>query len=304
VLDIVGSARLSNGNYFLGVPKLQAQVPGVGFQFSGAVYLVSAAALACGKPNTQQATAPNAQLSGSVGVDFVNLPSLSIPGLATLQTPKGVGTIVVEIGKGEGRLVAPPDVRCGSGTASDPSKFTVDVSSQLSSYHIDADLSVNGEVKVTDLTGLGLLNVLQDVFGILLDLKGKMTLEAEVRLSVGTTSSPHQDAANLSIPPNDVDPVRLGSSVYLDPSKVVPTIKSLKLGGKTMALDRVKPLTDKILAELVSVSNGFLSKTLTPLIDNINQEFIGPVARMIGLRFGGADVFAVGARCGDPRLVG
>ncbi|WP_278259265.1 hypothetical protein [Nocardioides convexus] len=49
---------------------------------------------------------------------------------------------------------------------------------------------------------------------------------------------------------------------------------------------------------------GFLEKTLTPLVANINNDFIGPVARMVGLRLAGADVYGVGVTCARPRLVG
>ena len=54
---------------------------------------------------------------------------------------------------------------------------------------------------------------------------------------------------------------------------------------------------------LVTTGKGFVEKTLTPLINNINNMFIGPVARMVGLRLGGADVYGVGITCSRPRLV-
>jgi hypothetical protein len=303
VLDVVGSARLSDGEYFLGVPNLQANVPGVGFQFTGAVYLVSAAEAACGQPNTDEAVADNAQLEGSIGVDFINLPTLNLPGLGTLQTPKGVGTIDVRVGGGTGRLISPPAVHCGRNTAADPSTFTVNVESELSSYQVNADLLVGGEVKLTDLTKLLPPSVLTNLLGSLLGLT-KVTIEAEVSLDVGTVESGQSVDANLSLPPNDVDPISTGTPVHLDPSDAVAEVHSLKINGKTAVLSQVTAVTSLIEAELVSAHNGFLNKTLTPLIDNINQDFIGPVARMIGLRFNGADVFAVGTRCGDPRLVG
>ncbi|HWJ11088.1 MAG TPA: hypothetical protein VNS46_17040, partial [Nocardioides sp.] len=103
VLDLIGSARLSDGKHFLGVPNIQGQVPGVGFQFTGGIYLVSAAELACGVPNTPQAVADTAQLDGSLGVTFTNMPSINVPPLGTLQTPKGTGTLEVIAGSGTGQ---------------------------------------------------------------------------------------------------------------------------------------------------------------------------------------------------------
>jgi hypothetical protein len=303
VLDIVGSARLSDGDYLLGIPNLQAQVPGVGFQFSGGVYLASAAELACGQPNTNGATADNAQLTGSIGVDFINLPTLNVPGLGVLQTPKGVGTIEVEVGSGTGRLISPPDVHCGLGTGADPSTFTVRVESQLSSYKVIADLVIGGEVRAADLVNLGLGGVLTNLLGVA-GLTGKVTIEAKVKLEVGTAEPGQASNADLSIPPNDVVPVSSGAPVHLDLADAVATPYSLTINGKVAVLSEVTSLTNLIKAELVSANNGFLSKTVAPLIENINQDFIGPVARMVGLRFNGADVFAVDVKCGVPRLAG
>lgn len=306
VLDIVGTARLADGQYFLGVPNIQAQVPGVGFQFSGAIYLVSAAQLACGAPNTTQATADTAQLDGTVDINFTNLPSMNLAGIGTLQTAKGTGSISIVAGDGHGALVAPPEVHCGSATALDPSTFSVAVSTGLASYRITTDLTVGGEVKLLDLIALpNLTSVITNLLGNILTLGGKLTVEVGVTLSIGTQRTPSSSTVGLSIPPNDQTPVSTGGSVFLDPASVVPTITSVKIGGKVVPLlSQVTALTNPIVNELVVASGGFLKKSLTPLIDNINQEFIGPVARMIGLRLAGADVYAVDVTCGMPRLVG
>ena len=305
VLDIVGSARLSNGKYFLGVPNIQAQVPGVGFQFSGGIALVSAAELACGVPNTPQATARNAQLDGTVQIAFTNLPSLNLAGIGTLQTPKGTGALSVVAGDGTGALVAPPSLRCGRGGASDPSTFGVDVATGLASYTLSVDLSVGGDVRLADLVGLGLTGLLTDLLGNLLTLGNKITVEVGVRLTIGTSRTPSHETAAVAIPPNDTTPVRTGGSVFLDVTGVVPTITGVKLNGKVVpVLGKVTALTDPIVDELVVATGGFVKKSLTPLVDNINQRFIGPVARMVGLRLAGADVYGVGVTCGLPRLVG
>ncbi|WP_278259263.1 hypothetical protein [Nocardioides convexus] len=61
VLDLVASARLADGKHFLGVPNIQGQVPGVGYQYTGGINLISAAGLACGAPNSTQAVADTSQ---------------------------------------------------------------------------------------------------------------------------------------------------------------------------------------------------------------------------------------------------
>ena len=83
-----------------------------------------------------------------------------------------------------------------------------------------------------------------------------------------------------------------------------PMLTDVTIGGKTVATGSVLDLTDGILDALVEDEKGFLKKSVAPLIANINNQYVGPVARMLGIRLGGADVFAVGATCGQPRLVG
>ncbi|KRB77270.1 hypothetical protein ASE01_11070 [Nocardioides sp. Root190] len=304
VLDIVGSARLADGQHFLGVPNIQAHVPGVGFQFTGGINLVSAAELACGVPNSPDAHADIAQLDGSVGVTFTNMPSLNIAGLGTLQTPKGTGTLQISAGNGTGQLIAPPQVHCGANTVADPTTMSVGVTTGLASYQLRSDVSVAADVKLTDLLGLGLTSVLTNLLGNILTLGSKISLEVEVELRVGANATAGSGRADLRIPPNDETPVSTGSSIHLDAAAIVPTVKSVKLNGKNAQLAGVTAVTNLIVQALVTTGKGFVEKTLTPLIANINQQFIGPVARMIGLRLAGADVYAVGATCARPRLVG
>ena len=303
VLDIIGSARLADGQYFLGVPNIQGGVPGVGFQFTGGIYLVAAAELACGAPNVAEAR--TAQLDGTLGVSFTNLPSISAGVLGTLQTPKGSGVLEVRTGSGKGKLVAPPAVHCGDGTPQDPSTMSVDVTTGLATYQLRSTVSVAADVGLLDLTGLGLTSVLTNLLGDILTLGAKISLEVEVELRVGADPTSGSTRADLSMPPNDVTPVRTGSSATLDVGSIVPTVKAVKLNGKAVAdLGSVTAITNLILPELTSASKGFVQKTLTPLVNNINNDFIGPVARMIGLRFAGADVYGVGVQCARPRLVG
>lgn len=300
VLDIIGSASLANGQHFISIPNIQAGVPGTGFQFTGSLNLISAAQLACGAPNSTSSKAHNSQLDGDVAIDFTNLPSLNISEIGTVQTAKGTGTLAVHIGNADGQLVAPPDIHCGTGTAADPHAMTVSVASLLSTYTLDMDVSVLGSVKVTDLLGLGLGSVLTNLLGAILPTK--VDIEVGVHLKIGTTSQPNTSTASLQLPPNDVTPVSTGTSVYLDVNSVVPSIKSATIGGKAAPLANITALTNPIISALTSTSKDFVQKTVQPLVDNLNNTFIGPVARMIGLRFGGADVYAVGATCGWPSL--
>ena len=302
VLDIVGSARLATGEHFLDIPNIQAGVPGVGFQFTGSIALISAAQLACGTPNSPESVARTAQLEGGLGITFANLPSLSVADLATLQTSKATGSLTVNLADGEGQLVAPPDVHCGDATASDPHSYAVGVQTQPASFSLRIELDVSGDIKVSILKDLGLGGLLDGLLGIL--LPNKVDVQVSVRLDIGSNHPGGGSVANLHLPPNDVTPVETGSAPYLDPRYVVPTVTAVKIGGKVASLGAVTALTNTIVNELVSLEKGFAQKTILPLVDNFNSKVIGPVARMVGLRFGGSDVYAVGAVCGRPSLSG
>lgn len=302
VLDIVGSAKLASGEHFIEVNNIQAGVPGVGFQFTGGLALIAAAQLACGEPNSPDSVAKNAQLEGDIGITFANMPSLSVPNLGTLQTAKGTGSLHVSLADGTGQLISPPEVDCGSGTAADPHRFSVAVQTQAASYAVSSTLQVYGDVKVADLQALGLGGLLTSLLGPLLPTK--VTVEVDVRLDVATSSPANTSIASLTIPPNDVTPVQTGTLPYLDPRYVVPTVLGVKIDGKTTSLAGALPMTNLIVNELVGAEKAFVQKTLLPLIDHFNNNLIGPVARMVGLRFGGADVYAVGAVCGQPSLWG
>lgn len=300
VLDIIGSARMSNGSHFISIPNIQAGVPGVGFQFTGDLALISAAQQACGAPNSVDSHAHNSQLEGNIAVDFANLPSLNTAVLGTLQTAKASGLISVHIGNADGQLISPPAIHCGTGTAADPHAMTISVASLLSSYYLDIDVDVNGSIKTDLLQSLGLGGLLNNLLGIL--LPAKVDITTRVHLKFGTTALPNTSTVTVKLPPNDVTPVQTGTSVYLDPNSVVPSVSSVTVAGSAVPVANVTALTDPIVQALTTNSNDFVAKTLTPLIDNLNNVLIGPVAKMIGLRFGGADVYAVSAACGVPSL--
>lgn len=309
ILDIIGSARVATGQHFIDIPKLHAGVAGLGNHISGAIQLISAAELACGKPNTPETVAKNSQLKGTLGIDFFNLPSLNL-GVATLQTAKGDGTIEVNIGEGTGQLVSPPEVYCGAGTAVDPHAYDVEVSTNLASYRLNMNLTVEGDLKISVLEDLGLADLLDNILGgILGSIFGnpnkKTDLEIKLSLSVGTGGAPGESVAHLKMPPNDKTPVRTGSDVRLHLDSLVPTITSIKVGGASVDnIPLMKPLTDLVINGLVGANAHFLTKTVEPLLENLEGLLIEPVAKMVGLRFGGADVYAAGVKCGSPQLTG
>lgn len=292
VLDLVaGSLLVANGERAVSIPNLQAGVAGLGNQFTGSIGVQQRAQLACGAPNSTEARATSSQLAGDLGLEFVNLPSLNINlGLVkgNLKTAKGTGVLRLGLGNATSQLVDPPPVSCGAGMPADPDRFTVDVSSGLATYSIDVEVQVSGDLDL-DL------------------LIGKLGVDVDVVVGLTLTSPVAGDPApvQLAMPPNDTVPVETGSSVTAL-TTVVPSIRSasITVAGVQVNAERAKLVTDTVIEALTLGNNNFVDKTLRPFASNVDTELVGPLARLMGLRLGGADVFAVSASCAVPSLRG
>ena len=291
VLDVVSGAVLAaNGRSALSIPNLQAGVAGIGNHFAGSIDVINAASLACGRPHSLEARATNRQLAGDLDVEFVNLPSLKLdlgPINGTVQTGKGTGTIHVALGNATSTLVDPPPVHCGTGTAEDPTSFTVALDSGLAEYWVEALVAVEGNLRIAGL-------------------RAEVQLEVRLRLATGGSAGAPV-AVPLTVSENDTVPVRTGQQMGLLGS-VVPTVSiessSVSVLGGTLAVGDLGLLEDAVVAALTTGNNNFLDKTLRPLAENVDEELLGPAARLLGIRVGGADVFAVGATCNAPALRG
>lgn len=291
VLDVVSGALLAaTGRSALSIPNLQAGVAGIGNHFDGSIDVINAASLACGRPHSLEARATNRQLAGDLDVEFVNLPSLNLnvgPIKGTVQTGKGTGTIHVALGNATSTLVDPPPVECGSGTVEDPTSFTVSLDSGLAEYWVEALVEVEGSLRIGGL-------------------KAAVQLEVRLRLATGGSAGAPVSVP-LTIPENDTVPVRTGQQMGLLGS-VVPTVSiessAVSVLGGTLGVGDLGLLEDAVVAALTTGNNNFLDKTLRPLAANVDEELLGPATRLLGIRVGGADVFAVGATCNAPALRG
>jgi uncharacterized membrane protein len=296
VLDVVApallaaTAELSNGEHAVSIPQIQSDVPGVGSEFTGQLYVQQGAQLACGAPNTAETDTDTSQLAGTMGLDFVNLPSLNLGELGTLQTTSATGALAIDLGNAQGRLVDPPPVTCGELPA-DPDTFSVAVSTSLATYRLTAQLLVEGQVRLLD----GLV---------------RADVEIPVSVSVGTGAPPGGSVVGLSVPPNDEVPVATGTDVWLD----IDTADVQAHVDAGVFVDPVPPsvLTASVLDSLEAAvelalttdSDDFVPKTIGPLVSNINDLLVGPIADLLGLRMAGADVYGVSATCNVPALRG
>lgn len=296
VLDlVVGSVLVADGRRALSVPNLQAGVPGVGNITQSSIGIQQGLTLACGTPGSVSSRATASQLDGTLEVPFVNLPSIGIDlGVVkgTLQTPRATGVLSVGLGQATGQLVAPPPVTCANGTAGSVDAFTVAVSTGLARYQLTSDVEVSGTVRV----GTGALKV-------------DAVVDVRVRLVMGSAAGSTQSSVPLTIPPNDTVPVTVGGDARLL-GPAVPQVLSSSVSvdlplGIGISLPALKAgIVDAVVADLTTSSGGLVRKTLQPLAANIDSMLIGPVARLLGLRLGGADVYAVDAVCASPRLAG
>jgi hypothetical protein len=177
-------------------------------------------------------------------------------------------------------------VQCKSGTLADPDSFTVNVSSSLASVSLVTQLPVTGNVSVLGL-GVVALNLVVDV-------------------TVSNVKPGNTTPANLRVPPNDTTPVSTGSTIRLNSANASVAIDPAST-AKLLGLDVLNNplLVPTLNAILAAVTDTFVAKTVTPLVANINDLLTGPLATLLGIDVGGADVYAVGRpQCAVPGLKG
>jgi uncharacterized membrane protein len=288
VLDLLaGAVLVADGEHAVAIPNLWANVAGTGNTKISDLSIIQKASMACGAPNSADAQANQAQLKGTVTFDQMNSPSINL-GFANLKTGIATGILDVKLASAHGALVSPPNPQCKSGTLADPDTFTVNVSSTLASLTLTSQLPVTGSVKIP-LLGLTAVD-----------------LNLIVDITVSNVQQPGTTPANLRVPPNDTTPISTGSPTRLNMAQVSVTIDPAST-AKLLGLDVIgNPLLAPTLnGVLAAVSDVFVSKTISPLVANINSLLTGPLAELLGLDVGGADVYAVGRpKCAEPKLAG
>jgi uncharacterized membrane protein len=286
VLDLLtGAVLVADGQHAVAIPNLWANVAGTGNTKISDLSIIQKPSMACGAPNSAAAQADQAQLQGTVSFDQMNSPSINL-GIANVKTGIATAVLNVKLASAHGALVSPPSPQCKSGTLADPDTFRVDVSTALASLSLVSQLPVTGNISIL---GLGLVS-----------------LNLVVDITVSNVRQPVVSHADLKVPPNDTTPVSTGSPTRLDMAQVSVAIdpaSSAKLLGLDVLNNPV--LVPTLNSVLAAVSDVFVTKTITPLVANINDLLTGPLATLLGLDVGGADVYAVGRpQCAVPSLVG
>jgi uncharacterized membrane protein len=235
--------------------------------------------------------------------------ALSIPSI-TAGVPN-VGSVTASL-----HVIQAPVVKCGHvGTQVSTSQITLDVNSTLTnvgllgmtasstaSFHVDVAKATGTLTKIVcgnpegiDVSVASSLSQLASSLDT--DLKLLSVVVAHVDGDVGTLAPAATSTVSIRIPPNSYgQPVSSGSGV------VVPQMASGNLSGHVLG---TLPLGVTGSSILTSVYSSIVTPTLNPLTTNLNSIVNGPLSKLLGTEFGGADVFAVQKpSCNEVALVG
>ena len=134
-----------------------------------------------------------------------------------------------------------------------------------------------------------------------------MNVDVTLRLTLGSAPPTGSTLATLSLPPHDAIPFETGSEPRLLTTVGVSLLSGGPSGGTDAELSAFglsrSSISASIGSALVNDSNG-LAKSLLALASNLDSSVIGPLTKLLGIRVGGADVYAVDAVCSVPALRG
>jgi len=280
VLDIItGAILVADGQHAVYVPNLSPQVGGNLAPLTASAYIIENPRGACGVPGDPSAKATNSQLHLDA---TLKLQAQSINGISgvtgVVQTPESTVIVAVNVGAAEGTLVEPGPV-CNAGTVASPDLETVSVGTGLTTLNITTTLHFEVSLNVV---GVGSVDVSFDQ-------------AASATQAVGPAGN-----VTLLIPPNDTTPVSTGSpgpfgnfSIATVGTNLVATTKVLgnDIPVTGFALDLVKAALNPVTAQLAV--HAVLLQPLNGLVTNVNN-LITPLETLLGIRLGGADVWAVG----------
>lgn len=289
-LDLLsGSAFLINGTNLLSVPSLAANVGLTGTSLTSSVKVIEGLQEACGPKGTTASTSQAAvTLTGTLASTSLATPS-GLLGL-TLAT-SGTTNVSANLASATGTLTG---VTCASSSATG---LSVSVASQLATLGtLSTGISISGSITNSGLLG----NLLGGLLGSILSVQvgGSVTVTASLPQSAATQT------ASLLVPGAYTTPVTVGSSTLNVSNWTVTVTPSLTLkasgllGTITLNASQIAQLTSTIVSNLTS-------GVVNPLLSTVDTTVISPLSTLLGLEYGGADVYAVPTPdCTTPALVG
>lgn len=304
VLSLVqGAAYLSRQGSAVSVPGLALGIPGLAGT-TASLNVIQAPQIKCGPVGMQVSTA---QVSLTT-TTRIAARTLAVPALGTSVTIDAFDvTLAFDLGKAIATLTA---VNCAAGGVT---SLAVALQSAVVG-NIDLTAFSRVRARFSPLSTGSLLGDLLRALGLssLLDLLSipTLVLDSELRLAGGTRASTFSKDLTLPIPGAYTTPVGSGSgalvgSVYLNPTlNTTLSVEYQRLfqSPRTQVILNTSPLFDDVLGPIV---NGVLGSVVNPLVSTLQNAVLLPLTQLLGVQYGGADVWAVPtASCSNPRLVG
>lgn len=293
VLDLVaGTILVADGTsgFKLGNGNLGTKIAGVASLTTAEISVIQGAQIACGALGSPEATANASQVSGTVQAKL-ELPTINLGGGDIVQTSPSVISLNIGLGAAEGSLGAEPE--CNAGTAADPDKTTVDVTTGLATLAFTTTL---GFKTTRNIVGLG-----------------NVTMTWNQSASAGQPMPGGSETAELLTPPNDTTPYEAGTgdaglggaTVSTVGTNIVATVKVLGV-DVPVTTAQLTTLVMPVLQPIINLLavNPIVDGRLDTLASSIDS-YLSPLLTLLGLNVAGADLFSVGRPiCGAPVLRG
>lgn len=301
VLDLVtGAAFLANKDHAVSIPDLGITLPGVG-TVGATVHVVEAPRMACGRPGVRAWTA-QVQLTVTATIPA---QTINVAGVGSVSVRATTVTLAVNLGQAQGELVSV------NGCPPEATGITVAASSSVvGDVDLSASLGIAANVSVDPLGGGNLLQAILQYLG-LTSLLQTPTISIDTNLVVAAGSTAGGGFATeviVPIPSGYTTPVGTGSGDLLTGLSVTTqtgTTFRLRVPRLLTGYDDYTLTTSDSLfwAFVDPIINHLTSNILTPLVDAAQTRIVDPLAGLLGLQIGGADVFAVPTpACAAPRL--
>lgn len=282
VLDLVTAAAFAaNGNHVITAPEIGLLLPSLGTATTSTLTIGNAPTMACGSEGSAKAQTGQAfvALGGTLADLPVDVGVIKLTAKTTLSASLMLATA-------EGLLT---DIVCGDATAATNAEgIDVKISSAVAS-----SLSLTASIRVTATVDVGLAKV-------------KVDVTTPVTASSGPSTVP-PTTVQFRHPPDAYGSAKtFGSGVVLS-SLAAPTadpdaaVEVTLLGVTSAAKLSDYPIVQAAVNTVLSTAAVAVNVTLAEL----NSALAGPLAKLLGLRIAGADLFAMPRpTCEDVALRG
>ncbi|GAB2984560.1 hypothetical protein [Nocardioides montaniterrae] len=317
VLDIVtGSALVAGKGHALSLQGVNLNLPlmaGKTVTSSTSLNVIESPQEGC---TGQQAHTAQVQLTTTLTIPALTLSNVNFAGV-TSSIATDATTLTLKVNLGEAIATLAGIAGCSTGS---PTSLSVLVNSAILGStsltgSMGAHLNFSFGVSQTGTLVTDILNLLG--LGSLLSTT-TIALDSAVTLSANfpNTFGSYSQTVTVPLPDGYTNPAKVNGNVLssptLNPSSAlrdtsVTTTATVTTKLLALLLPQTKPigLTSSAFSDLMNPILTTVSSTLDPVLTAVQSSLITPLSKMLGLRVGGADVYAVPTpTCNQPRLVG